>query len=198
MNFPYFALLKFLLFTALKKKSLNLLLSKVLLSSQKRKRDVVWIAAVIETPLVPAENAPSSSGWHSNVVLLLDLIMSFLCTVFSWAFPSYMLKFDFFLYFFYFVWVLTIFLDPYNHDSLLSSQTIRRRRSSPDLNSQPTASQPYQSVVCEDVGKVLFTLRVRAEKTWGNSEHFLLFVWPQLINKCCNIGHKGCKLASQI
>jgi len=51
-----------------------------------RKRDVVRIPAVIETPLVPAENAPSSSGWHSNVVLLLDLIMSFLCTVFSWAF----------------------------------------------------------------------------------------------------------------
>jgi hypothetical protein len=34
----------------------------------KGKRDVVQIpAAVIETPLVPAENAPSSSGWHSNV-----------------------------------------------------------------------------------------------------------------------------------
>jgi hypothetical protein len=49
----------------------------------KRKRDVAQIPAVIETPLVPAENAPSSSGWHSNVVLLLDLIMSFLCTVFS-------------------------------------------------------------------------------------------------------------------
>ncbi len=48
-----------------------------------------------------------------------------------------------FLYFFYFVWVLTIFLDPYNHDSLLSSQSIRRRRSSSDLNSQPVASQPY-------------------------------------------------------
>ncbi len=61
----------------------------------KRKKDVVRIPAVIETPLVPAENAPSSSGWHINVVLLLDLIMSFLCTVFSWAFPSYMLKFDF-------------------------------------------------------------------------------------------------------
>ena len=61
----------------------------------KRKRDVG-----IETPSVPAENAPSSSGWHSNVVLLLDLIMSFLCTVFSWAFPSYMLKFDFSLLFF--------------------------------------------------------------------------------------------------
>jgi hypothetical protein len=51
-----------------------------------RKRDVVQIPAVIETPSVPAENAPSSSGWHSNVVLLLDLIMSFLCTVFSSAF----------------------------------------------------------------------------------------------------------------
>jgi hypothetical protein len=44
--------------------------------------------------LVPAENAPSSSGWHNNVVLLLNLMMSFLCTVFSWAFPSYALKFD--------------------------------------------------------------------------------------------------------
>jgi hypothetical protein len=60
----------------------------------KRKRDVG-----IETPLVPAENAPSSSGWHSNVVILLDLIMNFLCTVFFWAFPSYMLKFDFSLRF---------------------------------------------------------------------------------------------------
>ncbi len=66
---------------------------------QKRKKDVVQIPTVIETPLVPAENAPSSSGWHSKVVLLLDLIMSFLCTVFSWAFPSYMLKFDFSLLF---------------------------------------------------------------------------------------------------
>ncbi len=64
----------------------------------KRKRDVVWIPPVI-VPLVPTENAPSSSGWQSDVVLLLDLIMSFLCTVFSWAFPSYMLKFDFFLFF---------------------------------------------------------------------------------------------------
>jgi len=60
-----------------------------------RMRDVVWIPAGIETPLVPAENAPSCSGWHSDVVLLLELIMSFLCTVFSWAFTSYMLKFDF-------------------------------------------------------------------------------------------------------
>jgi hypothetical protein len=65
----------------------------------KRKRDVVRTPAVIDTPLVPAENAPSSSGWHSDVVLLLELIMSFLCTVFSWAFPSYMLKFDFSLLF---------------------------------------------------------------------------------------------------
>ncbi len=67
----------------------------------KRKRDVVQIPAVIETPLVPAENAPSSSGSHSNGVLLLHLIMSFLCTVFSWGFPSYMLKFDFSLLFFF-------------------------------------------------------------------------------------------------
>jgi hypothetical protein len=59
----------------------------------------VWNPAGIETPLVPAENAPSSSRWLSNVVILLDLIMSFLCTVFSWAFPSYMLKFDIFLFY---------------------------------------------------------------------------------------------------
>jgi hypothetical protein len=109
----------------------------------KRKRDVVPIPAAIETPLVPAENAPSSSGWHSNVVLLLNLMMSFLCTVLSWAFPSYTLKFDFSFLFLNFVWVLKIFLDPYNHDNLLSSQSIRRRRSSLDLNSQPTTSQPY-------------------------------------------------------
>ncbi len=109
----------------------------------KRKRDVVRIPAVIETPLVPPENAPSSSGWRSNVVLLLNLMMSFLCIVFSSDFPSYMLKFDFSLLFFIlFGCVLTIFLDPYNHDSLLSSQSIRRRSSS-DLNSQPAASQPY-------------------------------------------------------
>jgi hypothetical protein len=60
-----------------------------------RMRDVVWNPPGIETHLVPAENAPSSSACHSHVVLLLDLMMSFLCTVFSWAFPSYMLKFDF-------------------------------------------------------------------------------------------------------
>jgi hypothetical protein len=58
-------------------------------------KDIVQIPAAIETPLVPAGNAPSSSGWHRNVVLLLTLMMSFFCTVFSWAFPSYMLKFDF-------------------------------------------------------------------------------------------------------
>jgi hypothetical protein len=70
-----------------------------------RKKDVVQIPAVIETPLVPSENAPSSSGWHSNVVLLLNLLMSFFCTVFSWAFPSFMLKFDFFLFFLIFLGV---------------------------------------------------------------------------------------------
>jgi hypothetical protein len=65
----------------------------------KRKRDVVQMPATIETPLVPTENAPSTSGRHNNVVLLLDLIMSFLCTVFSRAFPSYTLKFYFSLLF---------------------------------------------------------------------------------------------------
>jgi hypothetical protein len=71
--------------------------------SSKRKRDVVRTPAAIETPLVPAENAPSSSEWHNNVVLLFNLMMSFLWTVFSWAFPSYTLKFDFSLLFFNFL-----------------------------------------------------------------------------------------------
>ncbi|CAK9266558.1 unnamed protein product [Sphagnum jensenii] len=39
----------------------------------KRKRDVVRSPAVIDTPLVPAENAPSSSGWHSDKCLVHDL-----------------------------------------------------------------------------------------------------------------------------
>jgi hypothetical protein len=56
--------------------------------SSKRKKDVVRTPAAIETPLVAAENAPSSSGWHNNVVLLLNLMMSFLCTVFSLGFPK--------------------------------------------------------------------------------------------------------------
>jgi hypothetical protein len=99
----------------------------------KRNRDVVPILAAIETPLVLAENAPSSSGWHSNVVLLLNLMMSFLCTVLCWAFPSYTLKFHFYFLLLNFVWVLKIFLDPCNHDSLLSSQSIRRRRFSSDF-----------------------------------------------------------------
>ncbi|CAM6017408.1 unnamed protein product [Sphagnum balticum] len=38
-----------------------------------RKRDVVRIPAGIETPLVPPENAPSSSGWHSNEYVVHDL-----------------------------------------------------------------------------------------------------------------------------
>jgi hypothetical protein len=106
-------------------------------------KDVVQIPAAIETPLVPAENSPSSSGWHSSVVLLLDLMMGFLCTVFSWSLPSYTSEFDFSFLVLNFVWVLTIFLDPYKRDSLLSSQSIRRRRSSSDLNSQPITWQPY-------------------------------------------------------
>jgi len=44
----------------------------------KTERDVVQIHAASETPLVPAGNTPSSYGWHSNVVLLLNLMMSFL------------------------------------------------------------------------------------------------------------------------
>jgi hypothetical protein len=80
-----------------------------------RKRDVVHFPAVIETPLVSAENAPSSSGRHSNVMLLLNLMMNFLCTVFSWSFPSYMLKFDFSLLLkILFGCVLKFFLDPSN------------------------------------------------------------------------------------
>jgi len=75
----------------------------------KRNRDVVPIPAAIETPLVPAKNAPSSSGWHNNVVLLLNLMMSFLCTILSWAFPSYTLNFDFYFLFLNFVWVLKFF-----------------------------------------------------------------------------------------
>jgi hypothetical protein len=39
---------------------------------------------------------------NRDVVLLLNLMMSSLCTVFSWAFPSYMLKLDFSLLFFHF------------------------------------------------------------------------------------------------
>jgi hypothetical protein len=51
-----------------------------------RKRNVVRILAVIETPFIPTENVPSSFGWHNNVVLFLHLMMSFLCIVFSWLF----------------------------------------------------------------------------------------------------------------
>jgi hypothetical protein len=68
--------------------------------ARNKKGDVVQTPVAIETPLVPAENAPSSS---SNVVLLPNLMMSFLCTVFSWAFPSYALKFDNSLLFFNFL-----------------------------------------------------------------------------------------------
>jgi hypothetical protein len=42
----------------------------------KRQRDVVGIPAVIETPLAPAESVPSSSGWQSNVALLLNFMIS--------------------------------------------------------------------------------------------------------------------------
>ncbi len=71
----------------------------------KRKRDVVRIPAVIETPSVRTENAPSSSGWHSNVVLLLDLIMSFLCTVFFLGFSKLHVEV---LFFFAFLFCLCV------------------------------------------------------------------------------------------
>jgi len=109
----------------------------------KRKRDVVWILAVIDTPLVPAENAPSSSGWHSNVVLSSWTYHELSLHSFFLGFPKLHVEVWFFFTSFYFVWVLTIFFDHYNHDSLLSSHSIRRRRSSSDLNSQSTTSQPY-------------------------------------------------------
>jgi hypothetical protein len=79
----------------LKRKGVDLSQKPTKRKRTKRKRDVVRIPAVIDTPLVPAENAPSSSGWHSNVVVLLNLMMSSLSKVFSWGFPSYMLNFDF-------------------------------------------------------------------------------------------------------
>ncbi len=47
--------------------------------------------------------------------------------------------------------------------------------------------------------KAHFTLGIGAKKKLGaNFEHFGLVVWPQVTNKCWNIGPKGCKLASQI
>jgi hypothetical protein len=53
-----------------------------------RKRDVVRIPAVIETTLVPAENAPSSSGCHSDVVLLLYLYHELSLHCFFLGFPK--------------------------------------------------------------------------------------------------------------
>jgi hypothetical protein len=46
--------------------------------------------------------------------------------------------------------------------------------------------------------KARFTLGVRAKKLGANFKHFGLVVWPQVIDKCWNIGPKGCKLPSQI
>jgi hypothetical protein len=54
----------------------------------KRKRDVVHPRAEIETPLVPAENPPSSSGWHSNVVLLLEITHELSLHSFFLGFPK--------------------------------------------------------------------------------------------------------------
>jgi hypothetical protein len=46
--------------------------------------------------------------------------------------------------------------------------------------------------------KAHFTLGVRAKKLGANFKHSWIVVWPQVINKCWNIGPKGCKLPSQI
>ncbi len=80
---------------------------------------------------------PQQSGASSWPYDKLSLHSFFL------GFPNLHVEVRFFFTFFYFVWVWTIFLEPYNHDSLLSSQSIKRRRSSLDLNSQPTTSQPH-------------------------------------------------------
>jgi hypothetical protein len=53
-----------------------------------RKRDVVRIPALIQTTLVPTENAPSSSGCHSDVVLLLDLFHELSLHCFFLGFPK--------------------------------------------------------------------------------------------------------------
>jgi hypothetical protein len=113
--------------------------------SSKRKRDVVRTLRRLRHLLVPAENAPSSSGWHNNVVLLLNLMMSFLCFAQFFLGLSQVTHWSLIFLCFFLIFYLGVknVLDPYNHDSLLSSQSIKIRRSSLDLNSQPTTSQPY-------------------------------------------------------
>jgi hypothetical protein len=63
--------------------------------AKKRKRDVMPIHGVINTPLVSGEIAPSISRQGNNVVnplaFMIELVLH---KSFSWAFPRYMLKFD--------------------------------------------------------------------------------------------------------
>jgi hypothetical protein len=63
--------------------------------SKKRKRDVMPIHGVINTPSVSGETAPSISGQGNNVVnplaFMIELVLH---KSFSWAFQRYMLKFD--------------------------------------------------------------------------------------------------------
>ncbi len=62
---------------------------------KKRKRDVMRIHDVINTPPVLGENAPSSSKQGSHVVCPLDFMIELvLHNSFSWVFQSYILKFD--------------------------------------------------------------------------------------------------------
>jgi hypothetical protein len=85
------------------------------------------------------------------------------------GFPKLHVEVWLFFVFSNFVWMLTIFLDPYNHDSLLSSQNIKRRMSSSDLNSQSTAWQPYllaTRVPCHTMSPIIYKLPCRTFLLW--------------------------------
>jgi hypothetical protein len=54
--------------------------------AKKRKGGVMWIQGVINTPLVPSENAPSTSKQGNNVVSPLDFMIELVLHNFlSWA-----------------------------------------------------------------------------------------------------------------
>ncbi len=62
---------------------------------KKRKGDVMWNHGVNNTPLILGETTRSISTQGNNVVNLLDFMIELgFAQVFSWAFRSYMLKFD--------------------------------------------------------------------------------------------------------
>ncbi len=76
------------------------------------------------------------------------------------GFPKLHVEVWLFFVFSNFVWMLTIFLDPYNHDSLLSSQSI---------NSQSTAWQPYllaTRVPCHTMSPIIYKLPCRTFLLW--------------------------------